>query len=305
MCYKKIIQLIVLLAISVAARAEICVNVDVPTRKLMLGRNYTATIQVSNVPAGGKLKVLVNGDQMQVEAGTAVVYFDKPVIGYHAVEIAIIVMGAGGPIYNENKHEEFIVYDAGAAFEIQGQDYLYRGLTTEIKLMANGIVNSDLVINIGAGINLRKKNESCVYSAIVDNKIANSKLQLVAKVEDGSVAKVANKAYRIVDLPEPVCRLTKALDSISIKDTCLNMMVVVPNDLLGRVSPMITSYECRIWSNNEWYACKINGATVSGELLNKMKAMKQGDMVCFTAVNVKWTNDDEGPKGHTSFIYTK
>lgn len=285
--------LFLLLILTSKLQSQPFVNITVPSQMILKGQPFEATVEARNMPANGMLQVMFNGyrEMVMLKDSTATISVVDTVIGDYEAVIDARIIVAKKTVLRESRKLYYTIFPLVYALELGPSNILYRGVENQFNLAVAGIAPQNIMLSITGGATIRKTSTAFAVTTYSRDSIVA--LTIAANM-GGKIVMLARKIYHLADRPAVVCSIDRKVSDISPADTAIRVRANLPGALQRIAPPAVLSFSCRMWTGGAWTSYRFSGNTIRGELVNKIRDMRQGDLLFVEEISIQWPGSNDG-----------
>ncbi|MDA0686413.1 MAG: gliding motility protein GldM [Bacteroidetes bacterium] len=178
--------------------------VSSPMSAVLTGQTYEANILLAAYNSKAQMRVLVNGNPIDVVAGVGKykVTPQSPGSSKYKVGIEVPTPGGGSKLYETEA--EYSVFAPQAAISADKMNVFYVGLPNELSVSVGGVDPKNVMVRVsGGGASLASGPGGKYLVRIAAYSQPTCQIQVAAKLPDGRVVPMGNKTFRIKTVPRP------------------------------------------------------------------------------------------------------
>lgn len=267
------------------------INITIPSQMILKGQPFEARIEAYGMPVKAVLQVKLNGHEIAVKDSVAEISIVDTIIGEYEAVIDARVHLQNKTIFREKRKLYYTIFPLVYALELGPSNVLYRGIENYLNLAVAGIPPQNIMLSITNGATIKKT--AAGFSLQTYSRDSVVALLVAAKMANGGTVMLTRKMYRVVDRPAVVCSFDRKMPDIGAGDTAIRVIANIPGSQQQIRAPRVLAFSCRIWMGGTWSTYQFTGNLVKGELLQKIRNMKQGDLIFVEGIRIQWQGSND------------
>lgn len=179
--------------------------VSSPMSAVLTGQTYEANILLAAYNSKAQMRVLVNGNPIDVIAGVGKykVTPQSPGGAKYKVGIEVPTPGGGAPKVYETE-AEYSVFAPQAAISADELNVFYVGLDNPISVSVGGVDPKNVMVRVVGGGTKLVNGPPGKYKVLVPTRQGNEcMVEVAAKLPDGRVVSMGKKKFKVRNVPRP------------------------------------------------------------------------------------------------------